>query len=695
MLEHTNETREKIKISYSTVTRVYSGKQLLYDFNKSKAVLHEEEEEKSVDFLLQQASCGFPLTHRLLEEVVNAIIRNRDPDFPGVGKGYTDRFLAQNAHRVSSYWGSPLEQCRAQAVNQHTIGAWFDLVEYLVAEHNVTSEDIWGADETGITLGHAAAERVLGATGKKGQHTSSNGSQENVSVMVTIGARGVSIPPFVIFKGQAFMVSWFLQPNTANAKISYSKKGYMTGEVGLEWIKHFNNYAPPSAPDRTRLLLVDGHVSHYTLELLNYAREHNIVLACYPSHTTHVLQGLDVACFARLKQLYSRYAKQRENTQGFKVTKSTFLVPFSKAYSETFTPETIRSAFSSTGIHPFNRNIVSAETMAPSLPTSTQSSLPLSLPDAVAAVARVWAIDPSLTDNNTGGMQLPGARLGDEFQQAPVPNPGHHANLSALVTNTSASFLADGVPVTVANSLTPLPFHHLPPLPSSTLAMNKAAISPEARLMAELEAYRAQEHTLQKMYEGAQAQLVLADRHCSLLQGRLAAKEDRAKEKTARTGHERLMGDGLPRALSHGEFYDVRVRRSQIAAAEEVEKERKAAKNAQIKGMKEEWKLAEAARKEQNNQVRLKWKEGPLAKWNAAHEQAKAEGRRLMGMPRPKPPPKLPPLPKPWLNPANNVTTETNTGVEDVSEAVEEYEDKNDESEQGSDTESDAESDEE
>ncbi|KEP45045.1 DDE superfamily endonuclease [Rhizoctonia solani 123E] len=373
-------------------------------------------------------------------------------------------------------------------------------------------------------MGLAGKERVLGAAGKKGQYSSSDGSRENVSVMVTIGARGVSIPPFVIFKGHAFMVDWFLRPNTSNAKISYSKKGYMTGEVGLEWIKHFDQYASPSAQGRARLLLVDGHVSHYSLDLLNYAREHNIILACYPSHTTHVLQGLDVACFARLKQLYARYATEHERTKGFKVTKSTFLEPFSRAYTETFTPETIRSAFSSTGIHPFNRNIVSAETMAPSLPTSTQSSLPLTLPDAVTAIAHMWAIDPALHAGNhqencnrsavnsekedTEHQDVQVESLEAELQlsgEAQAPNILPSTNLNELVVNTSASFLANDVPITAAQSLVPLPFHHLPPLPNPTLALGVPMTPLETQLAAELKVYRDREHNLQQMYEGAQA----------------------------------------------------------------------------------------------------------------------------------------------------------------------------------------------
>jgi len=46
----------------------------------------------------------------------------------------------------------------------------------------------------------------------------------------------------------------------------------------------------------------DSHSSHYMLKLLKYAQDNNIVILDYPPNCTHVLQGLDVICFAKMKQ---------------------------------------------------------------------------------------------------------------------------------------------------------------------------------------------------------------------------------------------------------------------------------------------------------------------------------------------------------------------------------------------------------
>jgi hypothetical protein len=83
--------------------------------------------------------------------------------------------------------------------------------------------------------------------------------------------------------------------------LGYSKKGWTDGEIGVEWIKDFGKQTAAKADSEYRLLLVDSHNSHYTHGFLAYARTHQILMLCYPSHTTHVYQGLDIVVFSVLK----------------------------------------------------------------------------------------------------------------------------------------------------------------------------------------------------------------------------------------------------------------------------------------------------------------------------------------------------------------------------------------------------------
>src|SRR4051794_38543097 len=119
---------------------------------------------------------------------------------------------------------------------------------------------------------------------------------------------------------------------------------------------------------------MDGHSSHYTLELLEYACANAIVILGYPPHCTHVLQGLDVVCFAKMKAEFRQEIQAYKNLHRDKVTKNALAGVFGRAFLRSFTPDTVKAAFVATGVHPFNPNAIREEQMKPSLPTSTKTS---------------------------------------------------------------------------------------------------------------------------------------------------------------------------------------------------------------------------------------------------------------------------------------------------------------------------------
>ena len=94
-----------------------------------------------------------------------------------------------------------------------------------------------------------------------------------------------------------------------------------------------------------RLLLVDGHNSHYTHGFLEYACMHQILVVCYPVHTTHVLQGLDVVIFGVLKHFWTIERNWHERETGGKVDKTNFLGIYGRDHLRTMNTNTICAAF--------------------------------------------------------------------------------------------------------------------------------------------------------------------------------------------------------------------------------------------------------------------------------------------------------------------------------------------------------------
>lgn len=55
-----------------------------------------------------------------------------------------------------------------------------------------------------------------------------------------------------------------------------------------------------------RLLLVDGHDSHVSWHVVEFAVQYEIHVLCLPVHVTHILQPLVVGCFRVLSKRYNR-----------------------------------------------------------------------------------------------------------------------------------------------------------------------------------------------------------------------------------------------------------------------------------------------------------------------------------------------------------------------------------------------------
>ncbi|KZV95162.1 DDE-domain-containing protein, partial [Exidia glandulosa HHB12029] len=275
-------------------------------------------------------------------------------------------------------WSRTLDSQRGRAVNPTTNAAWFGVLTRTAEETQVETKDFYASDEAAFTGGHGTRQRVIRARGKGVQHQQRSGDRETMTVLDTICADGRSLPPTVIYKGQHFLTSW-----KQNNPLGYSKKGWMTGTISIEWIKHFDAQTRETANGKAHMLLVDGHVTHYTCSFLEYAREHNIHVLCYPAHATHVYQGLNVALFGPLKTAYGQERDRWEREKHEKVSKKNFLKIYGRAHVRVMTPENVRAVFRASGSWPINPAAITPQMLAMSRETSWQAHMPLPQPTPV------------------------------------------------------------------------------------------------------------------------------------------------------------------------------------------------------------------------------------------------------------------------------------------------------------------------
>jgi hypothetical protein len=151
----------------------------------------------------------------------------------------------------------------------------------------------------------------------------------------------------------------------------------------MDWlINHFIPHTNGCVMGRYRMLILDGHGSHLTAEFDHTYTENNIIPVCMPPHSSHLLQPLDISCFAILKRQYRQLVEQQIKLGFNHINKINFLTAFPKARTIAYKAKTIQNGFAATRLMPFNPDQVYQQltiqlrtpTPPPSQSSNTQSS---------------------------------------------------------------------------------------------------------------------------------------------------------------------------------------------------------------------------------------------------------------------------------------------------------------------------------
>ena len=187
-------------------------------------------------------------------------------------------------------------------------------------------------DEKGFAMSVMQQSHVFVPASENEAFLRQDRSREQVSVIETISATGESLLSYLIFKAVYQQSSWYDRLDNQAAKIATSPKGWTDNHLGLLWLqKHFDLETTKRLRSEYRLLLLDGHESHCTLEFIEYCVEKKIILLVLPSHTTHLLQPLNVAIFQPLAKHSSSELSQHSHEKHYWLEKEDFITYYQRA----------------------------------------------------------------------------------------------------------------------------------------------------------------------------------------------------------------------------------------------------------------------------------------------------------------------------------------------------------------------------
>ncbi len=192
-----------------------------------------------------------------------------------------------------------------------------------------------------------------------------DGSREWITVIACICPDGTALSLSLIFLSDAGAIqsSWVaaIKEEKHSVFVTSSPSGWTNNDIGLAWLKEvFDRSTQQKARRRWRLLIVDGHGSHLTMDFIKFCDSNKILLAVFPPHATHTLQPLDVVLFRPLSASYSKeLTTYLHNSQGLLgMRKGDFFTLFWAAWMNSFTESRILKSSEATGISPPNAEAI-------------------------------------------------------------------------------------------------------------------------------------------------------------------------------------------------------------------------------------------------------------------------------------------------------------------------------------------------
>ena len=354
-------SRRKAAVIYdvpeSTLRDRMGGRPPRSDTRANGLNLTELEEGVIVNYILDRDSRGFPPRQADVEDMANYLRKCRKAK--PVGKLWAHRFV-QRRPELKTRFNRVYDFQRALCEDPELIGAWFRLVENMRAKYGVVDGDFYNFDETGFMMGMIAPRMVVTHADRRGRAKGIQpGNREWATAIICVNGEGWDIPPFLAVQGVNHLANWYSETDLPrNWVIKPTNNGWTNNETGLEWLKHFDKHTAPRAKGPYRILVLDGHESHESIEFQDYCKSHNIITLGLPPHSSHFTQPLDVGCFSVLKRMYGRQIEGFMKAHIHHITKVEFLTAFKAAYPQSITVQNAQAGFRGAGLIPFDPQAV-------------------------------------------------------------------------------------------------------------------------------------------------------------------------------------------------------------------------------------------------------------------------------------------------------------------------------------------------
>ena len=167
---------------------------------------------------------------------------------------------------------------------------------------------MYNFNKTGFIIGQISTRAVNTALERQGQLKAVQlGNQEQTTIIQGINAKGYAILPFVIFKASNYLLNQYKEEDLLQDQvIIVSKNSQTINKHSLNQLKYFNAHTKECTISTYCLLVINSYKSYNLLNFQKYYKDNKIITIYMPPYLLHLLQLLNIGCFAPLKKVYRR-----------------------------------------------------------------------------------------------------------------------------------------------------------------------------------------------------------------------------------------------------------------------------------------------------------------------------------------------------------------------------------------------------
>lgn len=329
-----------------------------------------------------------------LRYLANQLYLKRCPEAKELTTGFVQKFVERHSLDIKKRKGKDSHKKNVLLSRYSVVEEWIKEAGMRLFEEVTQDYLLFNIDET-KALPKSMADSVIAAAGLPEAHTNQVENSALYTLISCVSASGDVLFCVYIFRKPVTKKLTHMgihvpidpeSPSTRSNRefpIYYAatSSGYLNAELWRSLLTVFLALVEPLqglGRQRRAVLFIDGCSSHRKVDTIEPLSRCNVLVIYFPSNTSHILQPLDgyiFACYkpgaARGLQLLSLQALVFNEFKKHLVLKLSI-----DAAKKAFTPKIIKASFRDRGIHPWDPELILANTLR-----STGSRPPISVPE--------------------------------------------------------------------------------------------------------------------------------------------------------------------------------------------------------------------------------------------------------------------------------------------------------------------------